>query len=72
MSNRKSALRRNVTIINELGLHARSAAKIAKLAQPATGSVWIAKGDQKADAGCRGGIADGCRVAGLDCTEPAG
>ena len=50
MSNRKSALRRNVTIINELGFHARSAAKIAKLAQPATGSVWIAKGDNKADA----------------------
>ena len=46
----KSTLSREVTIINELGLHARSAAKIAKLARPATGSVWIAKEDQKADA----------------------
>jgi phosphotransferase system HPr (HPr) family protein len=45
-----SALSREATIINELGLHARSAAKIAKLAQPATGSVWIAKEDRKADA----------------------
>ena len=45
-----SALSREATIINELGLHARSAAKIAKLAQPASGSVWIAKEDQKADA----------------------
>ena len=50
MSNSESTLSREVTIINELGLHARSAAKIAKLAQPATGSVWIVKGDQKADA----------------------
>jgi phosphotransferase system HPr (HPr) family protein len=50
MLNSESALSREATIINELGLHARSAAKIAKLAQPATGSVWVAKGDQKADA----------------------
>ena len=50
MLNLDSGLSREATIINELGLHARSAAKIAKLAQPATGSVWIAKQDQKADA----------------------
>jgi phosphocarrier protein len=50
MLNLDSTLSREATIINELGLHARSAAKIAKLAQPATGSVWIAKQDQKADA----------------------
>ena len=50
MSNSESALCREATIINELGLHARSAAKIAKLAQAATGLVWIVNGDQKADA----------------------
>jgi phosphocarrier protein len=50
MWNSESTLSREVTIINELGLHARSAAKIAKLAQPAAGSIWIVKGDQKADA----------------------
>ena len=50
MSNSESALSREVTITNELGLHARSAAKIAKLAHPASGPVWIVKGDQKADA----------------------
>ena len=50
MLNSESALSREVTIKNELGLHARSAAKIAKLAHPAIGSVWIVKGDQKADA----------------------
>jgi phosphotransferase system HPr (HPr) family protein len=50
MSNSKTALCREVTIVNELGLHARSAAKIAKLAIQSTSSVWIARGDQKADA----------------------
>ena len=50
MLNPESVLSREVTIINELGLHARSAAQIAKLAQLASGPVGIAKGDQKADA----------------------
>ncbi|MGD2096033.1 MAG: HPr family phosphocarrier protein [Desulfobacterales bacterium] len=50
MLNSQSTLSRQATITNELGLHARSAAKIAKLAQLASGPVWIAKGDQKADA----------------------
>ncbi len=50
MLRRQSNLSRKVTIINELGLHARSAAKIAELANQATTSVWIMKGAQKADA----------------------
>jgi phosphocarrier protein len=37
-------------IVNELGLHARSAARIAKLAAEARGGIWLAKGDQLADA----------------------
>ena len=43
-------LSRKATIVNEFGLHARSAAKIAEIANRATASVWIAKGEQKADA----------------------
>ena len=43
-------LSRQVTIVNELGLHARSAAQIAALANRSTASVWIQKGNQKADA----------------------
>ena len=39
-----------VTICNELGLHARSAAKIAKQAREAKSKVWIVKGDERADA----------------------
>lgn len=37
-------------IINALGLHARSAAKLAKLAGEAQGSVWITKNGNTADA----------------------
>ncbi len=41
---------KKVVIINELGLHARSAAKIAKLAQNAKSTIWLIKDDEKADA----------------------
>jgi phosphocarrier protein HPr len=37
-------------IINELGLHARSAAKVAKAAQKARGQVWIETKDEPVDA----------------------
>jgi phosphotransferase system HPr (HPr) family protein len=43
-------LSRNVSITNPLGLHARSAAKIAKLVKKARSKVWIIKGEDKADA----------------------
>ncbi|MBI9086994.1 MAG: HPr family phosphocarrier protein [Desulfobacterales bacterium] len=41
---------RQVTIVNELGLHARSAAKIAAVAQKAVSSVWIERDGETADA----------------------
>jgi phosphocarrier protein HPr len=50
MINLESKLTRQVTIVNELGLHARSAAKIAKLASRSKSPVWIQKGNAKADA----------------------
>ena len=50
MPKSETVLYREVTIVNELGLHARSAAKIAELANRSKASIWIAKGDQKADA----------------------
>ena len=50
MPKSEPALSREVTIVNELGLHARSAAQIATLANGSQASVWIQKGDQKADA----------------------
>ena len=50
MPDTKSDLSRKATIVNEFGLHARSAAKIAEIASRATASVRIAKGEQRADA----------------------
>ena len=41
---------KNVIISNELGLHARSAAKLAILAGKAAAGIWIVKGDEEADA----------------------
>jgi phosphotransferase system HPr (HPr) family protein len=43
-------LSRNVVIVNEFGMHARSAAKVAAMAQNATADIWIQKGDARADA----------------------
>ena len=43
-------LSREVVIVNELGLHARSAAKIAELAQNSKAAVWVKKDAEKADA----------------------
>ena len=50
MPRTRSELHRPATIVNELGLHARSAAKIAEVAQNAKHKVWIAKDDEAVDA----------------------
>ncbi len=41
---------RQVIVRNELGLHARSAARIAGIAQKAKAAVWIKRDDEKVDA----------------------
>lgn len=46
----KTAHTRTLRIVNDLGLHARSAAKLAKLAGQARGGVWIMRNGQTADA----------------------
>jgi phosphocarrier protein len=43
-------LTREVTLVNELGLHARSAVKIARIAQTARGGVWLLRAAERADA----------------------
>ena len=50
VKSRLDELTRQVVIVNDLGLHARAAAKIAKLAQDAHSNVWISRGDTPADA----------------------
>jgi len=49
-NNLTNELSRHVTITNDLGLHARSAAQIAKLTQDVKSKIWIIKDGQKADA----------------------
>jgi phosphocarrier protein len=44
------SLTREVTLVNELGLHARSAVQIARIAKTARGGVWIRRGPERADA----------------------
>jgi phosphocarrier protein HPr len=44
-------LAKTVTIVNELGLHARAAAKLAMLARKAGAGFWLEKDGQKIDAG---------------------
>lgn len=48
--NTAAPMTRQVTIVNELGLHARSAAKIATAAQQAVSGVWIERDGKTADA----------------------
>ncbi len=46
----KTAQTKTLRIVNDLGLHARSAAKLAKLAGQARGGVWIMRNGETADA----------------------
>ncbi|MBW2592162.1 MAG: HPr family phosphocarrier protein [Deltaproteobacteria bacterium] len=50
MENWVELISRNVTIVNELGLHARSAGKIAAIVKNARSNVWIIKEGERADA----------------------
>lgn len=50
MNNSVNGLSMDVTITNAFGLHARAAAKIAKLVQNVKSKVWIIKEGEKADA----------------------
>jgi phosphocarrier protein HPr len=59
-------LSKNVTITNPLGLHARSAAKIAKLVKKAKSNVWIIKDKDKANASS---IIDILSLAGIKDSE---
>ncbi len=50
MINNRNTLSTEAVIVNELGLHARSAALISKIAQDATSNVWITKDGNRVDA----------------------
>lgn len=50
MTSTGDPLWRDMVIVNELGLHARAAAKLAKAAQQAGGRVWLQAGPERVDA----------------------
>ena len=50
MGNREHLFTKEAVVVNDLGLHARSAAKIAELAKNAKSKVWLQKGPEKVDA----------------------
>lgn len=50
MEQLKKDLTKEVTVINELGLHARPAAMIARLAMQAGSGVWLIKNGEEVDA----------------------
>ncbi len=45
-----SKIKKKVVITNELGIHARPAAKIAELAQKAEAGIWMSNGQEEVDA----------------------
>jgi phosphocarrier protein len=50
MAAQKTRVSRTVRVGNELGLHARAAARIAELAKQAKAKIWLSKADDKVDA----------------------
>ena len=50
MCKNECAFSKDAEIVNDLGLHARCAAKIAELARKAKSKVWLHKGDETVDA----------------------
>ena len=51
MRKKKPAVSREAVIVNELGLHARTAGLIARIAGQARGAVWLSRDEAAADAG---------------------
>jgi phosphocarrier protein len=50
MDDSEAYITKEITIVNEFGIHARSAAKIAEIARTARGNVWLVKDDYNVDA----------------------
>lgn len=48
--NNKKIFSQQTIVINELGMHARPAAKIAQMAMEAIGDIWLVNGVSTADA----------------------
>ena len=61
---KSNALSIETRIVNELGMHARPAAKIAEMAMEARGSIWLNDGVSKVDASSIIDILTLCAIKG--------
>jgi len=50
MANNHTEIAKDVTVVNDLGVHARSAAKIAEIARAATARIWVQRNNERVDA----------------------
>ena len=50
MTNNQTEIRKDVTVVNELGMHARSAAQISEIAKEARAAIWVQRNNERVDA----------------------
>lgn len=50
MMNNQTEIRKDVTIVNELGMHARSAAQLSEIAKEARAAIWVQRNNERVDA----------------------
>ncbi len=50
MTSKQSEISQAVTVVNELGMHARSAAKISEIAKEASAQIWLQRNNERVDA----------------------
>ena len=50
MMNNQTEIRKDVIVVNELGMHARSAAQISEIAKEARAPIWVQRNNERVDA----------------------
>ena len=50
MTHNQTEIRKDVTIVNELGMHARSAAQLSEIAKEARAPIWLQRDNERVDA----------------------
>lgn len=50
MANNQKEISKDVTVVNDLGMHARSAAQISKIAKEASAAIWLQRNNERVDA----------------------
>ncbi len=50
MTNNQTEISKDATIVNELGMHARSAAQVSEIAKEARAPIWLQRNNERVDA----------------------